>query len=769
MLLSVKKLLIRFYTWVVLLVIVIFGAAAFYSCLQILQQEERAISSYKLKHSKLQKLQQDFNDLESQIIMYFDEKANHHTSVDLEKISVAFSTFQDSFIFFNQTEAHPTGALKSDELLLVGDIQRLMLVLVPYIRDVAQDQTRGKHMDVLDVMRQIQKRLQEFGLYQTRTEEEFLSEESLRERRTKIFLSVLLLSLSGLFLILFLVYKHEQLERTNREKQEIFDISNQRIIAIESSSDGIAIMNADKTLLYMNKALSDMHGIPAADRERYLGKSWKKLYNQKGQDYIEDSIYPFLDRQGEWRGETRIMRKDGKLIEADLSLTLLPDEKGMIYTARDITERRQAEDKNRELQAQIYQAQKMEAVGRLAGGVAHDFNNVLAAIMGYAEFLSEDLSADPKLKTYADNILMAGQKGRALIDQMLAFSRRKESHKFVMDLHEVMREVISMISVSLPKTIELQTDFYHDDIAYINGDPSQIAQAIMNIMVNAVDAMEEERGTLEISLSLVEPDEETFEGMLLDDYLRETEMPPVTIHDLEPGHVSLEMGRFKREQKYFQISITDTGTGMTRSVLEHIFEPFFTTKPVDKGTGLGMANVHGAIVAHHAVMNIDSTLMEGTTFELFFPKVDYIDNLSMLKDGNDTDHHRDFSQVRVLLVDDQMEVLTMMETLLIREGFQCTSCQDSLKALTILRNRPDSYDLVVTDQNMPKMTGLELADQTQQINPELPFIIISGYSYERLQEIKKSYPSIKYCIQKPARKESLLAAISDVLKDKTPS
>ncbi len=581
----------------------------------------------------------------------------------------------------------------------------------------------------------------------------------------RILASLFALGIFYFFLIFFLAYKIRELEKLNRKYQETYELSNTQIVAIEASSDGIGIMDAEKRLLYMNKALQNLHGIADEDAADYIGKDWKELYNDKGKAHIEGNVYPILNSLGEWQGESRIRRKDNEIIDAELTLTLLPDHKSMIGTARDVTHRRQAERENRELQSQIHQAQKMEAVGRLAGGVAHDFNNILAAILGYAEFLSEDLSKNKKLKEFADNIMMAGHKGKALVDQMLEFSRRKESQISVVNLSEVISETVSMVSAGLSKSIQIQTNIYHDKPAYINGDASQISQALMNIVVNAVDAMEYEKGDIIISLFLVDPDEETYEGMMIDEYAPKSDMPPIRIQEIAPSHINLELSSLKRHQSYFQISITDSGTGMPETVMQHIFEPFFTTKAVNKGTGLGMANVHGVVVAHQGAMIIDSVLMEGTTFDLFLPQAQYIDDVSLLSDADQETRLVDFSGIRILLIDDRPDVLNMMQTLLGRSGFECVAMPSAIEALDYLKEASDAIDLVITDQNMPKMTGVEMVEQCAADYPALPFIIISGYSHEKLQEIRVNLPAIKATLRKPAKKETLLRAIERVLKE----
>ncbi len=760
--LFINNLIVKSHVSIILGVIAFFSVASFYSCLQIMETERQAIISFKFKSAEIEKIEFLIDDLKSKLVVYLKQEKS--TPANLNEISDLIYSFQEALINFNTSHQ---GSLRVNmhDADLINDLQKEVSHLIPFIRRTVDGMGGQYTSQVKIILDEIEKKFQKFAKYQMQSEEHFLSEGVLQERRTKIFLSLSILGFSSFFLIIFLIYKNTQLEREYKRRMEINDIAHQRIQAIEASTDGIGIMDKDKNLLYMNPALRELHGIAQKDAGEYIGKSWKALYNDKGQAHIEGNVYPILNETGTWRGGSLIKRKDDKVIEAEMTLTLLPDGKGMIGTARDVTQKNQAERDNRELQGQIHQAQKMEAIGRLAGGLAHDFNNVLAAIMGYAEFLSEDLEKNKKLQKFADNILMAGNKGRALIDQMLAFSRRKEHQISVVNLRDAIDETVSMVSAGLPKSIDLSVDFHHDAPAYINGDASQISQALMNIVVNAVDAMEEEKGHIHISLFLIEPDEENFEGMICDEFLPDHEMPHINIQDIGDGQTNLEMGVLKRDQTYFQISISDTGSGMSEAILQHIFEPFFTTKAVDKGTGLGMANVHAAIVAHQAAMIIDTRLSEGSTFDLFFPQAQYINDLNLLDINHNHVGRTDFQGIRVLLVDDQQEVLDMMETLLSRAGFDCVAKQSSLEALELLREASDAFDLVITDQNMPKMTGVELIEKCVLFNRRLPFIILSGYSEEKLQNIRIKYPSIRATLRKPAKKDVLLKAIDSVLKE----
>lgn len=538
-------------------------------------------------------------------------------------------------------------------------------------------------------------------------------------------------------------------------------LSQRRLAAIEAAGDGIGMAGSDGKLSYMNQALMRLHGIAPEDRAIYLGESWEFLHSGKGGERIPESVRHALSEEGYWKGETRITRRDGGQTWAEMTMTILPDG-GVVCTASDISGRKKAEAEKEDLREQVFQAQKMEAIGRLAGGIAHDFNNILAAIMGYAEFLVDDLENDPDKKKFAEGVVQAGSQGRHLVDQMLAFSRRRETTRDVMDIRKPIEETVSILRASLPKTIEVQTDFEMDR-AMVKANATQIAQAVMNLCVNGRDAMEDEHGTLSVALSFVDADEDLYGDMIADSLPDRDAIPPIRIHEVEPGHSCLELGTLARGKQYVQLSVSDTGTGMSYAVMQHIFEPFFTTKPVDKGTGLGLANVHGVVVAHQGALVVDSTLGEGTRFELFFPLAAACEN------SQETPQAGVAAAVpggsgRILIVEDQEQVRQMMVTMLARMGHETHTCDSGLEALYHLRGNRNTYDLVVTDHNMPKMTGIELADQIAIEIPDLPFILVTGYSKESLESDMSEHTSIKAVLRKPVDRKELGQKIQDVLK-----
>ena len=580
----------------------------------------------------------------------------------------------------------------------------------------------------------------------------------LEKREAWLYWSVIAVAFSAFVLIVINNERVRQLRVMNDEKKENLKLLENRLVAMETTNDGIGIVDADGNLTYMNKALMALHEISAAQAGDFLGKPWYRLYNEKGQEEIISNVLPILDRQGFWSGESPIMRKSGVVAIAELSLTRLRDG-GFIGTARDVTEKKKTEKEKEQLQSQFYQAQKMEAVGRLAGGIAHDFNNILAAMNGYAEFLIDDLDEKTPQHKFASNILQAGIQARDLVDQILAFSRRKESNVESLDLSISVHESVAMLSASLPKAISVQTNI-ETDSAIIKGSSTQISQVIMNLCVNAKDAMENGHGVLNIALRYADPEAYEDLGIVRKELPALNTVPPIRIEDTTPERTRLFAGWLAQGQKYAVLSVKDSGSGMSRIIMEHIFEPFFTTKPVDKGTGLGLSTVHGVVAGHQGAMIVDSIIGKGTSFEIFFPLAEG-SVIAVRQEAADKPPAQ--AGGYVLLVEDQPDVSDMLATMLRRMGFDVDCCSGGLEALEKIRDGLEDYDVVITDHNMPKMTGLELVCQVHEDFPDLPFILLSGYSQHRLQEMMQEHPAIKAILRKPVSRKVLAQKINAVI------
>ena len=544
------------------------------------------------------------------------------------------------------------------------------------------------------------------------------------------------------------------------EKIEASQESETRLAAIEATEDGIGIVNSRGLLIFINKALMDLHGIREEHKTHYIGRHWENLYSKKGRKYIKENVLPEFERHKNWRGESLVEKLNGEVVHAELSLSKTPDG-GMIGTARDITNKKRNEKEKAELKEQFYQAQKMEAIGRLAGGIAHDFNNILAAIMGYSEFLLDDLEKGTPEHEFARHIHSAGYQARDLVDQMLTFSRISETSNEIIDLTSPFEKTVKMIKSSLPKTMDIKTKV-NIDHPFINCNETKIGQVLMNMCVNAKDAMEDKTGKLVLKLENWEAQDPKIKRLFSDRTSKKIETPPpARVDENSKGEVFLYLGKLERDQNYARLTIADTGSGITQQVAKHIFEPFYTTKDINKGTGLGMSMVHGIITESSGALYMKSHPDTGTHFELFFPLVEDIDEEdNLLEDVTEAAA----GQGLIMIVEDQKNIKIMLSKMLERMGYEVISFESPDKAWAYMQEPEQKCDLVITDYTMPGMTGLEFAQKIVGQFPELPVILISGYAQNRLDKAQNDSPNIKAVLRKPLRSENLSESISQALE-----
>ncbi len=405
---------------------------------------------------------------------------------------------------------------------------------------------------------------------------------------------------------------------------------------------------------------------------------------------------------------------------------------GYIGFCYDITDRRRSEEEKKMLNAQLQQAQKLEAIGTLAGGIAHDFNNILGAIVGYSEMIREDFPADSPGIHDIDQVIKASYRAKDLVKQILAFSRRVEDQKIPMQPAGIVKEAINLLRSSLPTTIAITQDI-DADVGMVLADPTQIHQIVMNLATNAFHAMEMGGGTLAISLQ---------KKILCQDDL-------ATEPNLQPG-------------AFVQLSIKDTGEGIPPEIREKIFDPFFTTKEVGKGTGLGLSMVYSIVKGCHGAISCDSRLGEGTEFRILLPALE----VHTMKKEEAT-NVIPLGKEHILLIDDEETLVELGQTILQRLGYQVTARRNSLDALKTFQNQPDAFDLIITDQTMPGMTGVDLARRILQIRPQMPIILCTGYSSQITEDQVKAV-GIKGFASKPLTKKDIGNLIRKVLDGKQP-
>ena len=417
---------------------------------------------------------------------------------------------------------------------------------------------------------------------------------------------------------------------------------------------------------------------------------------------------------GEARGTLEVFADE----ESDAP-AFLTEEQELVKSIADLiqglVDHVEVEADNRRVEQALLQSQKLEALGTLAGGIAHDFNNALTPIIALADLSLMKLGDESPLRRHIELIKVSGNRAKDLVDQILLFSRKQPPHLQSLDLRPPLREVLRLIRATLPTTIEIQEELHLEE-GLVLGDPTQIHQIVMNLCTNAYHAMQEGGGTLTVRLLPCRLDDGDALCSL----------------GLAPGH-------------YAQIEVADTGKGMSPELQARIFEPFFTTKGVGKGTGMGLAVVHGIVTSYHGHISVYSEPGQGTTFRIYLP---------ITQEGRAVQAGPVNSVViprgteRILVVDDEESIRLALSALLQNLGYRTLSAEGGLQALERLRAEPGTVDLILTDMTMPKMTGLELAHQVHAQWPRLPVVLISGFS-DRLSAAGLQAEDIREFVGKP--------------------
>ena len=382
---------------------------------------------------------------------------------------------------------------------------------------------------------------------------------------------------------------------------------------------------------------------------------------------------------------------------------------------------REAQEKER-LWKELREAQKMEAIATLAGGIAHDFNNILAPIMGFAEILLMRRGNDQEIRSGLQRILDSAVRAKEIVAQILAFSRSKEGEKKLVAVTSIVKETVTLLNSTLPKTITLETDI-QQDVPPIMADPVHIHQIVMNLCTNAYHAMEEDGGTLKVTV-----DEMTRDG-----------------------------------KRFVRITVSDTGHGIPDEYMERIFEPYFSTKDVDKGTGLGLAMVHGIVESYNGSVEVRSRVGEGTTFEIYLPAAtDHHYSKTAEPEGRPTPEPPPKLKGNVLVVDDEEQVRQVLEGLLDEFGLKVTTASSAKEALRIIERSQGTFDLIFTDQTMPEITGVVFIETLRQRGVSTPVILCTGYN-SRVDEESARRLSISDIMLKPVDTRTLYKALKKVL------
>jgi len=382
----------------------------------------------------------------------------------------------------------------------------------------------------------------------------------------------------------------------------------------------------------------------------------------------------------------------------------------------------------KDLELKLRQSQKMEAIGTLAGGIAHDFNNILGVMMGYTEMSLEESDQDGPVHRRLTEVLSAGLRARDLIHQILTFSRQEELDLQPLNLGSVVKEVIKLLRASLPASIAIRLDL-DDNAGIVRANLSQVHQVLMNLCTNAAHAMRDNGGTLAISLAAV-PAGSSLPG-------QDGSVSPV-------AHVRL--------------SVADQGHGIPPEILDKVFDPFFTTKGPDEGTGMGLAMVHGIVTGHGGIVTVDSEVDKGTRFDILLPVAEALDQ-ALLRVQSLIAPHRGG---RALFVDDEVPLAVIGGEMLETMGFTVDVETDPKAAWERFRAAPQDFDLVITDQTMPGITGADLTKQILALRPDIPVIMCTGFSDEMTPDRAKEM-GLKGFLLKPVLKKDLAATINKAM------
>ncbi|SHJ85449.1 PAS domain S-box-containing protein [Malonomonas rubra DSM 5091] len=510
--------------------------------------------------------------------------------------------------------------------------------------------------------------------------------------------------------------------------------SERRFRQMIEQVSGISIQgyNEQRQVIYWNKASEELYGYSATEalgrrlEELIIPEPMREAVIQKVTDWVEKEIeIP--------AGELLLIGKDGQKVPVFSSHVMneTPDGKEMFCIDIDLKPLKEAEKRRLELEEQLRQTYKMEAIGTMAGGIAHDFNNHLAIILGNAELATLKMAQESPLRTYLEQIKTTANRSKELVRQILLYSRRSDHDLKPVRLSLVIEETLKMLRPTIPSSVQIDLQIANDAAPLlIAADSTQLQQILINLSSNAIHGMNE-KGILKIEL-----------------------------HKTELTASDLQMKENLLPGQYLQLTVSDNGCGIPPQILEKIFDPFFTTKDIDKGTGMGLAVVHGIVESHNGMIKAASAEGEGSCFTIYLPTIKSTEKRKLLQasplpTGNE----------RILILDDEESLASLCAEILAEYGYQTHFETSSNRVLQLFREDPQKYDLLISDQTMPELSGSELAKQLLQLRPNLPIILCTGYSAKVSPEEAEQLGLHSFCF-KPLDTDQLVKTVRKALDDK---
>jgi len=509
------------------------------------------------------------------------------------------------------------------------------------------------------------------------------------------------------------------LQKSEERFRELADLLPLTVFEIDRQGD----------LIYANQMGFESTGYSPEDIEE--GLNVKQIIVPNERSKLVKNIAMIIEERIDSNNEYMLLRKDGTIFSGIIySRPMIQNGAviGLRGIVADISDRKRIEQEKEELESHLRQAYKMEAIGTMAGGIAHDFNNMLAIIIGNADMALDDVPENNPGRQKIHQIIQASQRVKDLVKQILLFSRQADQKLLPIKLCSTIKESLKLLRSTTPTTVSIVQDIC-DGYGLIMADITQINQLIINLCSNAIHAMDE-KGTLEVN------------GEIVDLEVSDTANQP----GMKPG-------------RYFKLSVSDTGSGIAEDIKERIFDPFYTTKDVNEGTGMGLSIVLGIVKSHNGFIQVNSKPGAGTVFTLFFP---IIENAQPLEKEEVSDESPRGDQ-QILFVDDEEMLAMMGGRMLERLGYHVTVKSSSNEALETFKSNPEAFDLVITDQSMPNMSGAELAVGLLEIRPDIPIILCTGYSKKISKEEAKRLGIRKY-LHKPLDRKHLANSVREVLE-----